>query len=138
MQKKKRIPKSKDELKVQMAHLQKIERMKRLARLVWPKIIDLKTIYDAQTALNAASGFIKQDLAIKTDNILVNDLTITLKEKQSAVKTAVEELIELLGTESASEAANLMEKMANSLGQYGASQFMKNPVKDIDINDFIA
>ncbi len=138
MQKTKRIPKSKEELKSQMAHLQKIERMKRLARLVWPKIESLKKIYDAQTVLNAASGFIKQDLTVKTEGILVSDLAIKLHEKESVIKTAVQEIIYLLGTESASEAANLLEKMGNSLGQYGAAKYLENPMSVIDVKDFIA
>lgn len=139
MEKKKRVNKTKDELAEQIAKTARIERMKVLARLVWPFIQDQKTIYDAQTAVNAAAGFIKQELQAKTEQIIVKDLPIDLSnEKDSPIKAAVENLIQLMQTEKAEDAANLLEKMGNSFGQFAASKYMANPVSWISMDEFIA
>lgn len=135
----KRVPKSKEELKVQMAHLQRVEKQKQLARLVFPVVASMKTIYDAQTVVNALAGFVKAELADKLSTYRVIDLDITLsKEKDGPIKAAILALRDVIETETAEDAAALLEKFGNSLGQYSSSQYMKNSMKSIKMDEFIA
>ncbi len=135
----KRHNKTKEEIATQLVSTAKVERMKVLARLIWPFIQDQKSIYDAQTALNAAAGYIKQELNAKATQIIVKELPIDLKdEKASLIKTAVENLIGLLQTEKADDAAALLERMGNSLGQFAAAKYMKEPMSAVSMDEFIA
>lgn len=139
MPKKKRVNKSKEEIAKQIAHTARIERMKVLARLIWPFIQDQATIYDAQTALSAAAGFIKQGLEIKTEQVIVKDLAFDLSgDDASPIKTAVENLINLMTTEKAADASALLEKMSNQLTQFGASKYLQNPMAMVSADEFIA
>lgn len=136
---KKRIPKTKDELKAQMAHLQKIEKQKKLARLVFPLVASQKTIYDAQTVVNAAAGFIKAALAEKMTDFKVKDIEFDLsKEKDSPIKDGVLNVLALLHEENADAVTALLERFGNGLGQYASSEFMKNPMSKVKMEDFIA
>ena len=136
---KKRVNKSKEDLKVQMAHTQKVEAQKKLARLIFPVIASMKTIYDAQTVVNALAGFIKADQAAQVAAMKVKDLTIDLsKEKASEIKAAILALREVFFYENASDAAALLERFGNGLGQFSANAYMKNPMSDIKMEDFIA
>lgn len=139
MERKKRVNKTKDELAEQMAKNARIERMKVLARLIWPFIKDQKTIYNAQTAVTAAAGFIRQELEKKTEQIVVKDLVIDLShEEDSEIKTAVEHLIQLMQTETAADASALLEKMGSSFTSFGASEYLKNPMSSVSMDEFIA
>lgn len=135
----KRIPKSKDELKAEMEKNQRVSLQKKLARDIWPLIENLKTIYEAQTAVNAAAGYIKLELALKMTTVLVKDLTVSLKsEKKSDIKLSVQRIVDLMSDQSADDAVALLERMGNGFGQYAALQYLKNPMSDLDIDDFIA
>lgn len=139
MQKPKRIPKSKEELKAQMAHLQMIEHQKKVVRMIFPVLADMKTIYDAQTVVNALSGFIKAALAEKQTQYKVRDFDIDLsKEKKSAVKDKVIEVCELLAGENADDVTALLDRFGSGLGQYGAKKYLENPMKVIKMEDFVA
>lgn len=139
MQKKKRVNKSKEEIADQIQKTARVERMKVLARLVWPFIQDQKTIYDAQTAVTAAAGFIKQGLELKTEQIIVKDLVFDLSaDDASPIKTAVENIVNLMGTEKAADAAALLEKMGSSFTMFGASKYLTNPMSDVSADEFIA
>ena len=139
MQKIKRIPKSKEELKAQMAHMQKIERSKKLARLIFPVVASMKTIYDAQTVVMALSGFIKAGLAEKMTAFTVNDVGVDLsKEKKSDVKAAVFALVTLLEDENADEMTALLERFGRGLGEFASKKYMENPMSVIKMEDFIA
>jgi hypothetical protein len=136
---KKRIPKSKDELKKQMEHSAKIERQKKLARIIFPMLQSQKTIYDAQTAVNAVAGFIKSGIALKMIELKVKDVEFDLsKEKNGVIKDAMLEIHAHLMDETADEAAALLERFGNGLGQFASSEYMKNPMSSIDIDKFIA
>lgn len=136
---KKRVNKSKDEILAQMESQIRIEHMKVVARKVFPLLEGQATIYDGQTVVNAAAGFVKQGLQEKADLIKVGDLTISLdKEKPLVIKSAVEQIIAILADEPAEDAADLLERMGSTLGQYSAGKYMKNPMSDISMDDFIA
>lgn len=139
MKKAKRVLKSKDEIKAEMEKGQRIARQKKLARDIWPLIAGLKSIYDAQTAVNAAAGYMKLELALKMTTVLVQDLTVSLKaEKKSDIKDSVQKIIALLAEQSADDAVALLERMGNGFGQYAALQYLKNPMDKIKVDDFIA
>ena len=136
----KRVPKSKDELKAQMAHLQKVEHQKKLARRIYPLIEDQKTIYDAQTVLNAAAGYIKNELARKSTSFTVAELSVDASKDKGdkALVKAVQNIIELLQGEKADDSVALLERFANGVAQYSSGKYMENPMKVIGIEDLIA
>ena len=137
--KKPRVNKEKEEIAAQMASTQRVERMKVLARLIWPFLEPQETIYDAQTVLNATAGFLKQELNKKTELIIVKDLPVDLsKEKDSEIKNGINHLLQLLQTEKAEDTIQLLEKMGNSFGQYAALEYLKNPMSIMERDKFIA
>ena len=140
MQKTPRQNKSKDEIAANMAHTQKIERTKVLVRLMFPFIEEQKSIYDAQTVCAAAAGYIKQELNLKTTNIIVKDLLIDLSNDKGdkVLKDAVENLINLFQTEKADDAIQVLDRVARGLGEFSSAAYMKNPMKVIKIDEFIA
>jgi hypothetical protein len=135
----KRVPKNKEELRAEMARIEKIERQKVLARLIFPHIADQKTIYDAQTVVQALAGFIKQELALKASNIIVKELPVDFSnEKDSPIKKAMVDLIVLLQTEKADDCVALLERFGSGLGQFSASKYMENPMSSVNVDDFVA
>lgn len=117
----------------------KIERQKKLARLIFPVLQTQKTIYDGQTVVNAVAGFIKIGIANEMVKLNVKDVDFDLsKEKRGAIKDAMLQIHALLLGENADEAAALLERFGNGLGQFSSSEYMKNPMSDIDIDKFIA
>lgn len=139
MQKKPRVNKNKDEIAAQMKQDARIARQKVLARLIFPFIEDQKTIYNAQTVVMAASGFIKAAVAQRMTELVVKDLAIDLsKEDDGPIKSAVQALLGLLQTENADDAAALLERFGNGLGQFSSKKYMENPMNIIPIDDFVA
>lgn len=139
MAKSPRVNKSKDEIAAQIKQTQRIERQKTLARLMFPFLEGMKTIYEAQTVVMALSGFIKAALAQKSAEIVVKDLTIDLsKEEDSEVKSAIIALQGLLQTENADDAAALLERFGNGLGQFSSKKYMDNPMSSISVDEFVA
>lgn len=137
--KKPRVNKKKEELVADIEKTQRIERMKVLARLIWPFLEPQKTIYDAQTVLNATAGFLKQEFNKKAELIIVKDLTVDLsQEEDGEIKTAIEHLLQLLQTEKAEDTIALLERMGNSFGQFGALAYLKNPMSVMNRDEFIA
>lgn len=131
---------AKEELLAQVKQQQKVEHEKGLAKLIWPFIaVEGLTIYDAQTALAAASGFVAFEVQRKTDEFKVSDLTIDLsKEGDSAVKQAVVKILDLLKDEKADLSAKLLERFSKTLGMYSANQYMKNKMEVLKLEDIIA
>lgn len=139
MQKKPRVNKSKEEIAAQLAHKQKVDRQRVLARLIFPFIQDQKTIYDAQTVVNALAGYLKQDFETKTRAIVVKDLTVDLsKEEESPIKTAVLNLQGLLQAESADSAIEILQLVGNGLSQFASKKYMENPMNIIPVDEFVA
>jgi hypothetical protein len=139
MTKAKRIPRSKDELKAETDKTHRTLKQKKVARDIWPLIEGLKSIYDAQTAVNAAAGYIELELALKMTTVPVKDLMVSLKsEKKSDIKESVQKIVALLADQSADESVALLKRMGNGFGQYSALQYLKNPMSKIKVDDFIA
>lgn len=139
MQKQPRKNKSKAELQAELDHKAKIDHQKTVARLIFPFIEDQPTIYDAQTVVNAAAGYIKYGTQQKAIALSVKDLSIDLsKEPVSPLKTAVENVLNLLQDENADGAVALLERFGSGLGQYASVQYMKNPMNIIPVDEFIA
>jgi len=134
-----RTNKTKSEIVSDMKSKQKVEKQKALARKVFPLLKDQKSIYDAQTVLNAVSGFIKDGLEIEQAKLRVGEVEIDLsKEKKSVIKTAVEEVLAFVRDEKAKDTANLLEKLGNAFAQFGASKFLKGKMSEITIKDIVA
>ena len=135
----KRVNKSKDELKAQMEHNNKIAKQKIIARKIFPFVKGFKTIYAAQTAVQAVAGFIKLGIANQMIALDVKSLEFDLsKEKSGPIKDAMLAIHSELLNENADDAVALLERFANGLGQFSASAFMKNPMSKIKEDEFIA
>lgn len=139
MPKTKRIPKTKNQLLAETEYRQKVDREKVLVKLMFPFVSTQKTIYDAQTALSALAGFLKFEMGKQQEGILVSDLKIDFsKEPESEIKKAMLNLYGLVQPEKAKDVAALLERFGNTLAQYSANQFMKNPMSDISIDKIVA
>lgn len=131
--------KTKEEIAVQLKHIEKVNRDKQLVKLMFPLVENMKTVYDAQTVLIAVSGFIKAELANKTNELVVADLNIDLsKEKDSEIKTAISMLLEMLRIEKGQDVADLLKRFGDSLAQFSANEFMKGSMKQITIKNIVA
>ena len=136
----KRVNKSKEQIAAQMVSQQKVERMKVLARLIYPFIEDQKSIYDAQTVLNAAAGYIEHEHQLKTSNIIVKDLPIDLSKDggEKRLVDAVQNLINLLQTEKSDDSVALLKRFANGLTTFSSQKYMEQPMNTIKIDDLFA
>ncbi len=135
-----RTNKTKAELLQQAELKQKIERMVSLVKLMWPFIESQKTIYDTQTVFNALGGYIELGLKIKDDDLKIKDLDLVkklAKEEDSEIKTAMINLVGLLELESARETMTLVRKVADHIGQFGATEFVKGPMTNIKLTDIV-
>lgn len=134
-----RVNKKKEELIAEIERKQRIDNDKDLVKKMFPLIANMKTIYDAQTALSALSGFIVYGIDKKMSGIKVHELSIDLsKEEASEVKTAVMNLQTLLINEDAKTASALLKRFGDTLAQYSAKEYMKSPMKKLKITDIIA
>lgn len=135
----KRINKSKDEIASDIAHARKVAHIKDVVREIFPKVAEMESIYDAQTVVNALSGFIEAHIEKKLGDIKLSEITIDLsKEEDSAIKTAMIALIESFQAEGAKELAETLERFGRTLSSYGADKFLKNPMNTITIDDILA
>jgi hypothetical protein len=132
-------PKSKEEVVSELKRKANIDHQRVTARLIFPFLEGLPTVYDAQTAVNAAAGYIRYDLQRKQSALKVTDLDIDLtKEKATVLKTAVEHILSQLSTENAEDAASILELMGNKLPQHVSLVGMKEPMSTVKMDDFIA
>ena len=139
MPKQKRVNKSKEEIAAQLQHKQMIERQKSLAKLIFPYIADLPSVYDAQTACNAVAGFIKLGSKEAEDKLKVSDLEIvTTTSEKGLVLDAVNNILGLVEIENAKETASLLERMGSMLPQFLANKHLKDPMSVIKSEEFIA
>lgn len=110
-----------------------------LCKLIWPIIATQESIYDAQTILNATSGFINFGFQKEMDKVKVRDLKIDLaKEPESEIKEAMISLLALLEPEKSKETASLLERFGKTLAQYGSAQYLKNSMSVLKMKDIIA
>ncbi len=134
-----RVNKTKEQLIAETKHLEKVNREKSLVKLMFPLIENQKTIYDAQTALQALSGFVKLELDKKMNDVKVGDLVFDLsKDPESEIKTSVLGLIDMLKFENAKDTANLLERFGNILAQHSSREYMKQPMNIINIDMIVA
>lgn len=136
----KRVNKSKEEIAAQMVQTQKIERMKVLAKLIYPFIEDQKSIFDAQTVLNAAAGYIEHEHNLKSSNIIVKELPIDLSKDggPKELVDATQNVINLLQTEKADDSVALLKRFAQGLTQFSSQKYMEQPMSTIKIDDLVA
>lgn len=134
----KRVNKSKEELLQEIEKKRKYDNTMRLAKAIFPLLSKQKTVYDAQTALQAISGFITYDMQKKADKLRVSDLEIDLsKEESSEIKKAMIAILVEVNNEPAKETSDFMLLLSNVLGNYGTQEFLKKPMKSIKMEDII-
>lgn len=135
----KRVNKTKEEIAKELAHKIKIEREKGIARRIFPLLTDQESIYDAQTTVNALSGYIKYEMSKKEASFKLNDLLIDLsKEPDTKITATMQALKVELQEDGAKEVASLLERLGQALGQFSASQFMQKPMSEIKMEDIIS
>ena len=109
-----------------------------LAKKLWPLLEKQATIYDAQTVLNAAAGFIKLEMLKKEDALKVADCNFDIsKEKDSEIKTAIVATAELLKGEKAKDMVSFLDSFGKTLAMYGANEYLKNKMKVIKVTDIV-
>ena len=139
MVKEKQTRLSKKQLEEELARTQKIQKQRTLARLLFPSVEQLETIYDAQTAFQSASGLIKYATLQKEMSFKVSDLAIdTSKDKETPVTFAVRNILELVRDEQAMEAMELIEMMGSKLPGYLAQKHLMDPMSSISAKEYIA
>lgn len=135
----KRVNKSKAQIEESMKQTAKVLHEKDLAKKIWKFLENQDTIYDAQTVLNAASGFIQFEIAKKADELKVSECAFDLsQEKETKMKKAILDIAELIKDEKAKDTAAFLERFAKTLAMYGANQYLKNDMKVLKITDIIA
>lgn len=130
--------KSKAEIDAALKHKARVEKSKALAHRIFPALTNLPTVYDAQTALNAAAGHIKYGLVQEEAKLTVANLSFELGKGKSDVDYAVHTLLELLGAEKAREAMEIFELMGNKLPEFLALRGLKEPMSSVTAEEFIA
>lgn len=135
----KKVAKSKDELLADFKHVQKVAQIKEIVTKIYPALVEVDSIYDAQTVANALSGFIEAHMQKKLNEIKLSEIEIDLsKEEESKIKTAILAIIELTKDESANELSETLERLGKALSQYSAHTFMKQPTSAISLKDILA
>lgn len=139
MQNEKRLNKSKEEILADMQHQQKVAHIKEIARAVYPLLENVDSIYDAQTSVNALSGFIAAEIEKSVAKIKLNELEIDLsKEEDSKIKTSIVAIMDLMKDESAQELSETLERLGTTLQQFIINKHMKEPMSTIKIDDLVA
>lgn len=135
----KRVNKSKEEISADMAHSQKVTHMKEIVSTIFPIVEKVDTIYDAQTVVNALSGFIAALLEKKVLDIKLSELKLDLStEDDSKIKTAILDIVESMKDESAQEISETLERFGSTLSKLGAHKFLMNPMTEIKLEDLVA
>ena len=136
---KKRINKSKEQIRDDMQNVERMKREKALFKKVWPFIQEGLTIYDAQTVLGAVSGYIQLAIESEVAKMKVGDLIIDVsKEKDCPVKASLQKVLEELKNEDAKEVAQLLEKFGRVFSMYAAHEYMKKDIKELKVDDLVA
>lgn len=134
----KRVNKSKPEILGEMAQRAKVEKFKDMGRRVFP-LLKTETIYDAQTVLDAVSGYIKFELAVKEQSLKLNDLLVDFsKEPKGEILDAMDAIKVELQQESAKDVADFLELMGRTFSSYASSEFLKKPMTDLKVEDIIS
>ena len=131
--------KSKKELISEIEYKQQVERDKTLVKMIWPHLDNQASVYDAQTVVNALSGYIKASMAQKEEALKLSDLGIDLSDNpDSDIKKSMLELIGMLAPENAKTTSILLERLGNALAQFGAAEFLKGKMEKVTLSDILA
>lgn len=131
--------KGKQEVAALLKQRADINRQRTIARMVFPAVEQLDTVYDAQTVFNAVSGHIKYGLLLKENELKIADLAIDMeKGKDSPVKHAVNSILQMLKDEPANDMAKLIDMMGQKLPEFLANKFLKGPMSTVTAAEFIA
>lgn len=131
--------KSKEDVKAALAHKAFIDRQRTVAKSVFPHVEGLPKVYDAQTAFNAAAGFISYEIEKRTNAFKVSELEIDLsKEPEGPMKVAVQNILDTVKGENAMEASKTLETMGSKLPGFIANRGLLLPMDTVKMDDFIA
>lgn len=134
----KRQNKTKEQIEADILSLQRVNHMKEIVRKIFP-LLEVPTIYDGQTVLNAFSGFAKADLQEKLEAIKIGDLNIDLsKQEENPIKNAMIAIADLFADEPAETFIKTIERLSQAFSEYGATKFVKNPMTDMKLQDILA
>lgn len=137
-QPRKRINKTKPEILNEMAQRAKIEKFKDMGKRLFP-LLTTDTIYDAQTAIEAVSGYIKFELSVKEANFKINDLPLDFKDQPEGSITDVMNAIKVeLQQENAKDAAEFLELFGRTFSSYAVKKYLENPMSEVKVEDIIA
>lgn len=135
----KRVNKSKEQIQSDIAQQQKVAHIKEVVRQLFPTVEVLDTVYDAQTAVNALSGFIAAHIENVVAKIKLSELPIDLsQEEDSKIKTAIVEIMEMMKDESAQELSETLERLGTTLQQYIIHTHMSAPMSTITIDNLLS
>lgn len=135
----KRVNKSKQEVVSDIKAQEKVKHIKEVVRSIYPSVEALDSVYDAQTAVNALSGFIAAHIENKVALIKLSELPIDLStEPDSKIKTAIISIMELMKDESAQELSETLERLGTTLQQYIVHKHMSEPMETIKIDDLVS
>lgn len=135
----KRVNKSKEQIQSDIIQQQKVAHIKEVVRQLFPKIESVDTVYDAQTAVNALSGFIAAHIEGQVAKIKLSELPIDLsQEPDSKIKTAIVEIMDIMKDESAQELSETLERLGTTLQQYIVHTHMSAPMSTITIDNLLS
>ena len=135
----KRVPKTKEQLKDEMKFQQKVTHLKEVVTQLFPVLEKVDTIYDAQTVVNALSGFITAHVEKKVVEIKLKEIEIDLSaEEDSKIKSAIMELIAMFPEESAQELSENLERLGSVFSKFAADKFLKQPMSELKVTDIVA
>lgn len=135
---KKRKNLSKEEIKSQMDSARKVAHIKEVVKRVFP-LLNVDSIYDAQTSVNALAGLITAEIEKEAGKIRLNQINVDLSsEKDSKIKKTIISIIENFPEESAQELSETLERLGDTLQAYAAHTFLKNPLETIKITDLVS
>ncbi len=137
--KKVRTNKTKEQIVDDMKHQEKVAHIKDVVRGIFPYLEKVDTVYDAQTVVNALSGFIAALIEKNVAEIKLGDLDIDLsKEEDSKIKTAIQDIIRFEAEESAQELSETLERLGTTLQAYIVHKHMSAPMETIKIDDLVS
>lgn len=129
---------NKDEVLQEMLYKQKMATIKKMVETIYPHVENISSIYDAQTVVNALSGFLSAHIEKKVLDIKTNDIEIDLSnEEDSEIKTAILAIVKDMDGQSAQVLSETLEKFGQALSQFSAHTFMKQPMKTIKLEDIL-
>lgn len=141
--KKKRVNKDKTQIAKEMAYQEKVkaeqDRVRYIAKTSFPFVEKLKTVYDAQTVFNAASGYVATALAEEVSRIKVRDLIINLSTEKTdpELHKAVAGIVDSMQDISAEDVAEVLQKMGQKVAEFVANKGLKEKMT-IKTSDFVA